>query len=90
MVQHYDIIVRGKVQGVFYRATTKEKAEQLGLVGTVSNESDGSVHISVEGEQEDLDQFLSYCHSGPCCAEVDSVQVEGGEVVGYQGFEVIQ
>lgn len=57
-MKHYNITVSGKVQGVFYRASTKEKAEQLGIKGFVRNQSDGTVYIEAEGEVSQLDAFI--------------------------------
>ena len=61
MVRHIDITVKGKVQGVFYRASTKAVADQLGIKGYVSNEADGDVFIAAEGDNVSLDMFLDWC-----------------------------
>ncbi|MGI9545460.1 MAG: acylphosphatase, partial [Cyclobacteriaceae bacterium] len=61
MKQHFNITVQGRVQGVFYRASTKQKALELGLVGWVCNRSDGSVYLEAEGSKEQLNTLLAWC-----------------------------
>ncbi len=87
-MKHYNIRVSGRVQGVFYRASTRDKAEELGISGWVRNESDGSVYIEAEAEREKLDQLIDWCKQGPPRANVENVHYEVGEVVGFEGFEV--
>ena len=70
------IIVSGKVQGVFYRKNTQQKAQELGVSGTVQNLSDGTVEIYASGEEEDLKTLLWWTHSGSPSAEVNSVTSE--------------
>lgn len=65
----------GRVQGVFFRASTKEKAEALGVAGWVKNCDDGSVEIVAEGEEKALKKFEEWCHEGPTGAEVEKVEV---------------
>lgn len=85
---HYSIWVRGKVQGVFFRASTKDTAEKLGVSGWVRNEPDGSVHIEGETPEEKMEQFLEWCHQGPRFAHVHSIHFETGSVKGYEGFTI--
>ena len=66
--------VRGRVQGVFYRATTKEEADKLGISGWVKNESDGSVSITAEGDPNKISKFTEWCKGGPIMARVDSLE----------------
>ncbi len=89
-MKHLDITVKGKVQGVFYRASTKAVADQLGIRGTVKNEPDGSVIIEAEGEPALLDMFLDWCKEGPENAEVTAVETNEGELKNYRNFEVIK
>lgn len=70
------IIVKGRVQGVFFRAHTAQVAQRLGLKGWVRNLPEGSVEIMVEGEEEKLKEFLAFCHQGPPLARVEEVIVE--------------
>ncbi|MGB3778906.1 MAG: acylphosphatase [Tunicatimonas sp.] len=87
-MKHFSIRVTGKVQGVFFRASTREEAQRLGLVGWVRNEADGSVWIEVEGDDDALDQLVAWCQHGPVQARVADVVVEEGEVEGYPNFQV--
>jgi acylphosphatase len=70
------IIVSGRVQGVYFRASARDYARQLGLKGWVRNCSDGSVEALAEGQQTQLQQFITWCHSGPPGALVTDVAVE--------------
>lgn len=87
-MKHVSIQVYGKVQGVFFRASTKETAEQLKIRGFVRNERDGSVYIEAEGEDENLQQFIAWCHRGPSHAEVKGVNIEVGSIQGFIKFEI--
>nr|WKN39069.1 acylphosphatase [Tunicatimonas sp. TK19036] len=84
----YSIHVTGVVQGVFYRASTQEKAQALGLCGWVRNEPDGSVLICAEGDANALQQLINWCHQGPSRAEVDEVRVQEREETGLTDFRV--
>ena len=88
--KHLDIKVRGKVQGVFYRATTKAVADQLGVKGFVSNEADGSVYIEAEGDAPMIEEFLAWCHEGPDRARVEQVESSEGEMKNYRNFEAVK
>lgn len=70
------LVVKGRVQGVFYRQTTKEKARQLSLQGWVANAADGSVVIEASGPDTSLEALISWCWQGPPASKVDSVDVE--------------
>ena len=83
---HYSICVKGKVQGVFFRASTKEAAGKLGICGWVRNEPDGSVRIEAEAPEEKMKQFVEWCRKGPQFAQVQSVDYENGLVEGYNSF----
>lgn len=69
------IVVRGRVQGVFFRAETRQKALQLGLTGWVKNTDDGVVEILAAGEGAKLKEFLVWCKKGPDAARVDAIDV---------------
>lgn len=89
MLQRVHIIVRGRVQGVYFRASTRDRARQLGLAGWVRNCADGSVELVAEGENAKLEQFITWCHSGPRGAAVSGVEVEWQETAGeFVGFVV--
>jgi len=90
MKKHLDITVTGHVQGVFYRASTKAVADQLGVKGCVINEPNGSVFIEAEGDDMALEMFLDWCKEGPEHAKVISVQSNEGELKNYRNFEVVR
>jgi acylphosphatase len=90
MTKHLDITVTGQVQGVFYRASTKAVADQLGVKGIVKNEADGSVFIEAEADAMTLDMFLDWCKEGPEHANVISVDSHEGELKNYRNFEVVR
>lgn len=70
-----DIIVTGKVQGVFYRQSTRKKARSLGIKGTVSNLPDGSVQILAIGDDDQIEYLIQWCKQGPPTAMVADVTV---------------
>ena len=82
------IKVSGKVQGVFFRASTKGRAEELGIRGWVKNESDGSVLIEAEGEEESMNEFTNWCKAGPLMAKVENIETETIEIGNYSGFNI--
>ncbi len=83
------IVVHGKVQGVWYRASTQKVARSLGLKGWVRNLPSGEVEILAQGEEDRLKQLIEWCHEGPPAAEVTKVEVEWEEVGRpFSDFEV--
>lgn len=76
MVRRATIRVSGLVQGVYYRYSTKEKADELGLSGFVRNLPDGSVEVYAEGEEEDVKSLIEWCGQGPIGARVVRVDVD--------------
>lgn len=68
--------IEGRVQGVFFRASTMDKARELGLTGWVKNNPDGSVEIVAEGAREVVEELVTWSHKGPRHAVVDNVEVE--------------
>ncbi|SFS60482.1 acylphosphatase [Sphingobacterium wenxiniae] len=89
-MKHLNITVKGKVQGVYYRATTKAVADHLGVKGFVVNQPDGSVYIEAEGDAFSLESLLEYCEGGPDKAEVESVTYEEGELRDFINFVVVK
>ena len=87
---HYKIKVIGKVQGVWFRKYTKDKADELGLKGTVQNQPDGSVSIEVEGNSvESLKQFTNWLHEGSPLSKVEDIIIDAGDkCLGYKDFEI--
>lgn len=86
--KNVSITVSGRVQGVFFRASTKKEADRLAIKGFVRNESDGSVFIEAEGEVSSVDGLVRWCHKGPSAARVDQCVVRDGSLKGYTSFEV--
>jgi len=88
-MKRLQIIIRGRVQGVFYRASTRDEARQLGLHGWVRNLPDGSVEVLAEGPEVQLLQLLRWCRQGPPAARVDQAIPAWDEPRGELGpFEV--
>lgn len=85
---HRQVIVRGRVQGVFFRASCQQEASRLGVSGWVANQPDGSVEAVFEGSSDAVAAMIEWCHRGPAHAEVDSVDVAEGAPTGIAGFEV--
>ena len=80
--------IHGRVQGVFFRAETRARAESLGLAGSVRNLPDGSVEAAFEGPPERVESMLDWCGRGPAGAAVAGVDVSPEEPTGERGFAV--
>lgn len=87
-MKHYNLTIEGRVQGVWYRGSAREKAMQLNIVGYAKNMPDGSVFIEAEGEDIDLADFIAWCRKGPQMAVVESVNIEDGELKNYTNFDI--
>ena len=81
-------LVSGKVQGVFYRASTQKQAQSLGLTGWVKNLPDGRVELLACGEQAFVDELVLWLNDGPPQAKVTKVESQDSIWEDYQGFEV--
>ena len=82
------LVVRGRVQGVFFRDGAARRAEQSEVSGWIANRSDGSVEAVLEGEVEAVEELVAWCRSGPEQASVTSVEVSEEEPRGEAGFQV--
>ena len=83
------LIICGRVQGVFYRASAAAEAEALCLDGWVRNRKNGTVEVVVQGRREAVELFVTWCHNGPQLAEVSAVERVDGETVSIpEGFNV--
>lgn len=82
-------LVTGLVQGVFFRAQTKKKSDELGLAGFVKNRDDGSVEIFAEGHEEKLKALEEWCWKGPPKAKITNVAVTEDSEKHLQEFEVL-
>jgi len=87
-VKRAEVVVRGFVQGVFFRAEARDRARSLGLAGWVRNAPDGSVEAVFEGEDERVESMVSWCSHGPLGARVDEVDVTWAELRGEDGFSI--
>lgn len=88
MREHISILISGKVQGVFFRASAKEKADELGISGFVRNQPDGSVYIEAEGDEGQLHSLKTWCQTGPRRAQVESVRILEGELQHFSQFSI--
>jgi acylphosphatase len=82
------VVVRGNVQGVFFRDSTEKEASSQGVAGWVRNRDDGAVEAVFEGDADAVDAMVSWCRSGPSRADVEDVEVSEEEPEGLDGFEV--
>jgi acylphosphatase len=83
------VVVRGRVQGVWFRGSARDRAERLGLTGWVRNRPDGSVEAVFEGPKLTVQQMILWCHQGPRTAQVTQVDQRWGEHTGeFPGFSV--
>ena len=80
--------VRGRVQGVFFRAEARAQAEALGVAGWIRNADDGSVEAVLEGEDEQVSSLVEWFSHGPAGARVDEVEAVPEEPAGEVGFQV--
>ena len=80
--------VTGRVQGVFFRAWTRDEAKALGLTGWVRNAADGSVEALLEGSESAVAKMIELLGQGPSHARVDEVDVEEADPEVHDRFEV--
>lgn len=83
-----EVVVRGGVQGVFFRVETRDRARSLGLAGWVRNARDGSVEAVFEGEDERVESMVDWCRRGPRGARVDDVEVTWSETQDEDAFAI--
>ena len=88
--QLWKIQIKGRVQGVYYRGSTKAKADELGLCGWVKNLPNGDVQVEVEGSPEQLQHFLKWCQSGPPMARVEQVEQTEAALKHYDNFTILR
>ena len=84
------LIVRGMVQGVFFRASAQREARRLGLSGWVKNRGDGAVEIVAEGEEDDVKDLLAWTQRGPSTARVEQVDTRWRSYTGeFSEFKIV-
>jgi acylphosphatase len=81
------LILTGHVQGVFFRSSVKEAADNEGVAGWAANRADGSVEVVLEGPRDAVESVVGYCRTGPASARVDSAEVVEEEPEGLSGFQ---
>jgi len=82
--------VSGRVQGVFFRATTRRKAKKLNVKGWVKNLSDGRVEAVFEGDKDNVEKIVKWCHKGSIPAKVNKVETKGEKYTGkFDDFKVV-
>jgi acylphosphatase len=83
-----NVVARGRVQGVFFRDSTRREAERRGVAGWAANRADGAVEAVFEGAAEDVEAMVEFVRGGPGHAEVSDVEVREEEPEGLSGFSV--
>jgi len=84
------LLIKGKVQGVFYRATARQIAGRIGITGWIKNTREGNVEATVSGTEDQLQKFISWCKKGPEKAIVDEVVVAEKEDTSFDEFDVVR
>jgi acylphosphatase len=87
-ILHYNITIKGKVQGVAFRFNAQAQANRLFLSGFVRNLHNGDVYIEAEGEEAQVNLLIDWCNLGPRLAEVTEVIAVEDEIKGFQTFEL--
>jgi acylphosphatase len=87
-VKRVRVLIKGKVQGVGFRASTRRRAKNLELAGWVKNLDSGEVEAVFEGSKESINEMLDWCKKGPSLAKVVDVKVEDEEPEVLESFEV--
>ena len=82
------LVIKGKVQGVYYRASAREKANELGIKGWIKNTPGGHVEVIAGGNKEQLEKFIEWCRRGPKYAEVTDMTVTEGEEEHFNDFSI--
>ena len=84
------LLIKGKVQGVFYRATAREKAEEFGITGWIKNTEEGYVEAVASGNDEQLQQFINWCKAGPDHAIVTGITVNKIDEQSFEKFRIMR
>lgn len=82
------VYVTGHVQGVYFRATTRDQARDRDVAGWVRNLPDGRVEAHFEGDPEAVAAMVAFCHEGPPAADVESVEAEPTDPEGFEDFSI--
>lgn len=84
------MIVSGRVQGVFFRASTKAVADQMGVKGLIKNLPDGTVYIEAEADEFIMQDFIDWCKYGPDDARVDDISIKEIDLKNYRNFDILK
>ena len=87
-LETFQIIIKGKVQGVFFRQSAKENAKKFGITGNVRNAHNDEVHIVATGSKEQLQNFISWCRQGPPRAIVKEVFIQSLSLQNFETFNI--
>jgi acylphosphatase len=86
-----NLVVRGRVQGVFFRAASQREARRLGVTGWVKNRADGSVELLIEGDEDAVKELMGWAQHGPSAARVDQVDVRWRGYTGeFDTFDIVE
>ena len=83
------LIISGRVQGVFFRANVRNKANELGLKGYAKNLADGNVEVAAEGDEEKINELIEFIKKGPGIAKATDIRMRHKEPENFKSFEVI-
>jgi acylphosphatase len=84
------LLIEGKVQGVFYRASAKEKADEMKITGWVKNTGDGNVEIVCQAGEAALQEFINWCKQGPTRAKVEHIKVTETTAAEFGDFRIVR
>ncbi len=87
-MQRRRVIAHGRVQGVFFRDSTRREAQRRGVAGWARNNDDGTVEAVFEGDADAVAALVDFCREGPARASVERAEVDDEEPEGLSGFEV--
>jgi len=89
--KHVHMIITGRVQGVWFRASTKDVADRLGIKGWVRNLPNGAVEVDAIGDVKSMEQFIEWCYQGPPGAHVVNVEIKELEpVADFDSFKIVR
>jgi len=84
------LVISGRVQGVYYRASAKIAADSLQITGTVKNDRRGQVEIFASGSETALRDFIAWCYEGPPGATVVEIKIDRLEDLAFSGFSIVR
>ena len=84
------LLIKGKVQGVYYRATAREKANALGITGWINNTPVGHVEMIASGNSSQLEVFIGWCKKGPPAARVGAIEHTAVEEAYFETFTILR